>query len=366
MTTGNYPDTSSSTNTATAYNDDDDDDDDKPERGLSHVPQRYVLNPLHRSVSDPQAADVPVVDLADLHKGPAQRSTVIQGIKNACLHHGFFQVVNHGICQSVLDGVMESAKGFFELPEEEKLKYISKDVHKPVRCGTSLKDQADKVQFWRVFLKHYAHPVSQWIDLWPNDPPNYRKNMGEYSAEVMNLAIELMEAITESLGLGPNYLGKEMEEGMQVIILNCYPPCPDPRLALGLPPHSDYSCFTILLQSSQGLEIKDFLDGEWKVVPHKVDGSLQVHIGDHLEVLSNGIYRSLIHRATLNSEKNRISIASLHSMGLEKKMVTAAELVDEQHPRGYRESSFKDFLNFLATVDGSEGKSFLDSLKITN
>ncbi|GAB2288823.1 hypothetical protein Dimus_023134 [Dionaea muscipula] len=195
---------------------------------------------------------------------------------------------------------------------------------------------------------------------------NHQKNMGEYSAQVMNLAIELMEAITESLGLGPNYLGKEMEEGMQVITLNCYPPCPDPRLALGFPPDSDYNCFTILLQSSQGLEIKDFLDREWKVVPHLVDGSLQVHIGDHLEVLSNGIYRSLIHRATLNSEKNRISIAGLHSLGLEKKMVTAAELVDDQHPRGYRGSSFKDFLNFLATVDGSEGKSFLDSLKITN
>lgn len=48
---------------------------------------------------------------------------------------------------------------------------------------------------------------------------------------------------------------------------------------------------TMLLQSSPGLEIKDMEDGgSWKLVPH-VDGALQVHIGDHFEVLSKGVQK---------------------------------------------------------------------------
>ncbi|GAB4859088.1 hypothetical protein Ancab_010554 [Ancistrocladus abbreviatus] len=188
--------------------------------------------------------------------------------------------------------------------------------------------------------------------------------MGKYTIAVRKLALELSEAITESLGLGPNHLQRKMEEGMQVIALNCYPPCPQPELAFGLPPHSDYSCMTILLHSSEGLEIMDKEDGEWKVVPQQLDGALQVYIGDHFEVLSNGIYKSVVHRATLNSERTRVSIASLHSLGMDDKMETATELVDEDHPKGYKGSSFKDFPNFLASNEIGQGKSFLDSLNM--
>ena len=66
------------------------------------------------------------------------------------------------------------ASEFFELPGSEKAKFMCNDVHKPVRYGTSFKDGVDEFQFWRVFLKHYAHPLDKWINSWPNNPPNYR------------------------------------------------------------------------------------------------------------------------------------------------------------------------------------------------
>lgn len=74
----------------------------------------------------------------------------------------------------MLDGALSMAFEFFELPAPEKMKYMSNDVHKPVRYSTSLKDGFDKVQFWRVFLKHYSHPLEDWIDSWPDNPHNYR------------------------------------------------------------------------------------------------------------------------------------------------------------------------------------------------
>lgn len=190
-----------------------------------------------------------------------------------------------------------------------------------------------------------------------------RKKMGKYCSEVRRVALELMGAITESLGLGSDYLGNRMEEGMQVMAVNCYPPCPEPEVALGLPPHSDYSCLTILLQSLQGLEILDKEDGNWKVVP-ELHGALQVHVGDHLEVLSNGRYKSVVHRATLNSDKTRVSITSLHSLGMDDVMGAAMELVDNQNPLQYKESSFRDFLDFLSSTDISGGKRFIDTIRL--
>ncbi|KAI3705723.1 hypothetical protein L1987_75964 [Smallanthus sonchifolius] len=104
--------------------------------------------------------------------------------------------------------------------------------------------------------------------------------------------------------------------------------------------------------SSCGLEIKDASDGTWRLVP-ELHGALQVHVGDHVEVLS----KSMLHRVTINNEKTRVSIASLHSLRMHEKMSTAEELVTDENPKKYKESSFNDFLDFLSKNDIAEGNS---------
>lgn len=109
-----------------------------------------------------------------------------------------------------------------------------------------------------------------------------------------------MEAMLESLGLiettanGINN-GKEssssssssstmeFEDGSQLIVMNCYPSCPEPELTLGIPPHSDYGFLTLLLQDQQvqGLQIQH--QQEWVNV-EPLPNSFIVNVGDHLEV----------------------------------------------------------------------------------
>ncbi|MCL7023384.1 hypothetical protein MKW94_027567 [Papaver nudicaule] len=84
------------------------------------------------------------------------------------------QIINHGISQSVLDEAIKTASNFFDLPNKYKQEFMSNDVARPVRYGTGLKDGYDVVQFWRIFLKHYAHPIEKWIEHWPSNPPDYR------------------------------------------------------------------------------------------------------------------------------------------------------------------------------------------------
>lgn len=175
----------------------------------------------------------------------------------------------------------------------------------------------------------------------------------------------LIEAISESLGLEKNYLQEEIEEGSQVMAVNCYPSCPEPEIALGMPPHSDFSSLTILLQSSQGLQIMDSNNNNnWVCVPY-IEGALIVQLGDQLEVMSNGIYKSVVHRVTVNKDYKRLSFASLHSLPMHMKISPASKLVNENKAAAYGEFSFKDFIDFISKNDITQQR-FIDTLKKNN
>ncbi|XP_054780665.1 flavanone 3-dioxygenase 3-like isoform X2 [Prosopis cineraria] len=70
---------------------------------------------------------LPLIDLSSL-KDPSSRSQTIKIIQTACKQIGFFQVVNHGISESVTKDAIDTATKFFELPEEEKRRLASDDV----------------------------------------------------------------------------------------------------------------------------------------------------------------------------------------------------------------------------------------------
>jgi isopenicillin N synthase-like dioxygenase len=189
-----------------------------------------------------------------------------------------------------------------------------------------------------------------------------RKKMGEYAVEIQRVSMQLMDAILQGLGLKPLYMQEKLDKGVQFLALNSYPQFSHRGDKVGLAPHSDYGFLTILMQSSPGLEVMPHDRDTWTPVP-AIPGALHVHVGDHLEVLSNGRLKSLVHRAILNPDEARISIASIHGLSKDEKVCCAEELVDEVNPAMYRESSFQDFLDFLPS-NINNYKRFVESLKI--
>ncbi|KAK9266915.1 hypothetical protein L1049_027174 [Liquidambar formosana] len=94
--------------------------------------------------------------------------------------------------------------------------------------------------------------------------------------------------------------------------MNYYPPCVHAKKVMGLTPHSDATGLTLLMEVNdvQGLQIKK--NGKWVPI-RPIPGAFIINVGDIIEIVSNGEYNSIEHRAVVNPVKKRLSIAAFHS-----------------------------------------------------
>ncbi|XP_022860544.1 protein DMR6-LIKE OXYGENASE 1-like isoform X1 [Olea europaea var. sylvestris] len=362
------------------------------ENGIEHVPKKYILPASDRPNfvnershgADNFNLELPIIDFAEL-QGP-NRSEVLNSLASACENYGFFQLLNHGIPYEITSNMVDVSKRFFELPFSEREKYMSADMGSPVRYGTSYNQTNDDVFCWRDFLKLVCHPLPDALPHWPSSPLDFRKLAVSYAKEVKFLFLMLVDAILESLGLmnkknkteendededknkeededEDEEILKEFEDGSQLMVLNCYPPCPQPDLTLGMPPHSDYGFLTLLLQDEvKGLQIQH--KENWVTVK-PIPGSFVVNVGDHLEIFSNGRFKSVLHKVLVNPMDYRISVASLHCLPFKSIVQPCPKLVSETNPRHYMDTNFASFIEYLKSRDSTK-ENFLHSRKLTS
>lgn len=81
--------------------------------------------------------------------------------------------------------------------------------------------------------------------------------------------------------------------------------------------------------------------------------------------MSNGIYKSIEHRAIVNSEKERMSVATFYGVGLEKMIGPLPNLVTAERPQLYKTIAMSDYVNAFFSHK-LQGKSNLSSLRIQN
>ncbi|KAI4988150.1 hypothetical protein ZWY2020_029780 [Hordeum vulgare] len=180
----------------------------------------------------------------------------------------------------------------------------------PVRVGTGFNSAVDGARYWRDYVKMFAHPELHC----PAKPDSVRGVAAEYAARTRGLLLELTAAISESLGLDGGRIAERLDlaSGLQILVGNHCPPCgggPDDDGAIGLPAHSDHGLLTLLFQNGvDGLQVKH--DGRW-LLAKPIPGSFFVIAGDQLEIVSNGRYKGVLHRALVNREQARMSCVSL-------------------------------------------------------
>ncbi|KAK8568333.1 hypothetical protein V6N12_006887 [Hibiscus sabdariffa] len=311
--------------------------------GLSSIPSLYTFprHPNEEVFSDTKES-IPILDFSLLTStDPHERSKAIQELAKACQDWGFFMVTNHGVPESMMKGITAACREFFELTEEEKAEFEGKHVLDPIRYGTSVNASIDKVLCWRDYLKVFQHPEFHS----PNKPPSFREISLEYGKRVRKVARDILRGISESLGLEENYIEKalNLENGFQLLTANLYPPCPQPELAMGFLAHSDHGLLTLLIENEiRGLQVHH--NGKWVNID-PIPNSFLANIGDHVEILSNGKYQSVLHRAVVNTRDVRISIAMQHAPAWDAVVSPASKLVgDEGNLPAFRAMEYKEYL----------------------
>ncbi|KAM0935579.1 putative (S)-norcoclaurine synthase [Dioscorea sansibarensis] len=328
-----------------------------------HIPTRYIR---------PEAESEPVIipgdaedeiPVIDFHKLLAPELTDAESSKLhlACQDWGFFQLINHGVPEEVIQKMMLVIEEFFKLPLDEKMRF--KQAPGQVQgYGQLLVFSEEQKLDWADLLFFYTSPLHlRKVGLWPTNPSTFRDAFDKYTMEVKKLANCLLGFMAKNLGLNPVEITGMLENGAQFVRMNCYPPCPEDRKVMGLSPHSDSSFLTLVFQVNdvQGLQIRR--NDKWLPVK-PLPGAFVANIADAFEILSNGKYKSIEHRAVTNTEKERFSIAAFHGPNTDATIGPHPELVSKGEPL-YKSMDYESYmkLRFASKLDG---KNFLGRMKL--
>ncbi|KAK3135452.1 hypothetical protein QOZ80_5BG0419080 [Eleusine coracana subsp. coracana] len=333
--------------------------------GVTSVPAIFRHPP--ESFSLPQAAATTTIPVIDLGASSSSREELVRRVGAAAEMAGFFQVVNHGVAGDLLDETLDAVRRFNEAPANAKRPYYWRGNARKVRFSSNFDLFRSPTASWRDTLFCDVAPEPPRPD---ELPEAVRHVMVEFGEAARNLAERVLELLSESLGLARDRLGDTgCVEGVGVAS-NYYPPCPEPHLTLGTSRHTDGSTLTVLLQDDMGglqvLVDDDRGGGAWLDVP-PVPGALLINVGDILQLVSNGKFRSVEHRVLANKSRDtaRVSVAAFCSADVIRSTRLYGpirELVSSGYPL-YRDITIHEYLAHFLNK-GLDGRPTLDYFRL--
>ncbi|KAF8698425.1 hypothetical protein HU200_035164 [Digitaria exilis] len=330
------------------------------------IPESYIRTDeviADEVIGKDEAYELPVVDMARLFD-PDFSAMEIQKLGYACRQWGFFQLTNHGVDEVVAQLIKDNTVEFFSLPLDVKnrVAVLGKGAglegygHHYSRAPGDKKDWAESL----ILITQPVHERN--MKLWPTSPPTFRDALATYAVEMTKLARRLLCFMAADLGDEEGELVEAFTGKRQSMAMHYYPPCRHEGKVLGITPHTDGLGLTLLLHvdDTPGLQIKK--DGRWYPV-RPLPGAMLVNIGDVLDILTNGAYKSVKHRVIPDAQRGRTTVVFVEEGTVEEGMVTPLPgLLKEQEPR-YKSIHLDDYIKgILKAVP--EGIRFANTLKI--
>ncbi|KAK1320610.1 Protein SRG1 [Acorus calamus] len=331
---------------------------------LPYVQERYVRPPSQRPTTinnNNNNLTIPTIDLAGLKRGLDDET--MRTIGGACREWGFFKVVNHGVDPDLMRLARGVWREFFYQPIEEKRRYANSPATYE-GFGSRLGVEKGAILDWGdYFFLHVLPERLKNPHKWPKLPSSCREITEEYSKQLLKLCGFLMKVLSLNLGLGEEELQKAFggEDIGACLRVNYYPKCPQPELTLGLSPHSDPGGFTLLYVDDhvEGLQVHK--SDEWISVKPTPD-SFIVNIADQIQILSNGIYKSVEHRVLVNSSQDRVSLAFFYNPRSDIPLGPFDELVTPERPALYQPMTYDEY-RLSIRKKGLKGKLLGETLK---
>jgi isopenicillin N synthase-like dioxygenase len=268
------------------------------------------------------AAHLPVVDISGFMPGrPDHRDCdeAAAQIDAACREIGFFGVVGHGLDPSLLDDLDRAARTFFALPDDTKSAISMTAGGRAWRgwfplYGEVTSGRPDGKEGLYFGIDHPPdHPrvldgsLLHGTNLYPTAPPELGPAVVAWLGALRPAADAVMSAIAVGLGLDAGWFTRHLTADPTILFrIFHYPPNTTTETEWGVAEHTDYGLLTLLAQDSQGgLEVRH-RDGHWIEV-EPTSGVIVCNIGDMLERLTRGRFRSTPHRVRNTSGISRLS-----------------------------------------------------------
>jgi isopenicillin N synthase-like dioxygenase len=270
------------------------------------------------------SAALPVIDVGPL-TGPAPvaaRAAVAGQIQAACRDRGFFYLTGHGVPTRLQDQLAEASAEFFALPLPDKREIAMEhggrawrgffpvgaeltsgrpDLKEGLYFGTEL--PADDPRVRAGLPLHGAN-------LFPRQVPRLRPLVLAYLDALTGVGQAVLAGVALSLGLDAGYFATGYTADPTVLFrIFHYPPSSPQTQDWGVGEHTDYGLVTLLAQDdSGGLQIAAPAGNgpRWIDAP-PIPGTLVCNIGDMLDRLTGGWYRSTPHRVRNLSGHGRLS-----------------------------------------------------------
>lgn len=265
-------------------------------------------------------SSIPVIDIGPLLRGSEQKQSVADRIGTACREHGFFYIAGHGIDRQLQAQLESLSRAFFSLSRETKMQIRMALGERAWRgyfpvgdeLTSGIPDLKEGIYFGAELAED--HPLVRagrplhGRNLFPAEPAALRAVVLEYIDAMTQLGHRLMAGLALSLGLPENYFETQYTRDPLVLfrIFN-YPAqtkAAHPE-SWGVGEHTDYGLLTILKQDDAGgLQVK--VKSHWIEAP-PIPDTFICNIGDMLDRLTGGLYRSTPHRVRNASGRDRLS-----------------------------------------------------------
>jgi isopenicillin N synthase-like dioxygenase len=263
---------------------------------------------------------LPVIDVSPLVDGasPDELGAVSGQIEAACRRAGFFYITGHGVPAALVAELDSAGREFFDLPEAEKLEIAMDrggrawrgffpvgaeltsgrpDRKEGIYFGTELPDDHPRV---RAGLPLHG------ANLFPRQVPRLRTAVLGYLDALTGVAQAVLRGVAVSLDLDADYFAARYTREPTILFrIFHYPPGPPADDSWGVGEHTDYGLLTLLAQDdSGGLAVRT--PQGWVDAP-PIPGTFVCNIGDMLDRMTGGYYRSTPHRVRNVSGRERLS-----------------------------------------------------------
>ncbi|KAH9163566.1 Clavaminate synthase-like protein [Lactarius sanguifluus] len=251
-------------------------------------------------------AELVTLDLSK-YPNPEGKQQLAESLIKALREKGFFYVKNFNIPQEAVNRQFSIGREFYELPVEEKLKYVPNgldqgQINGYVPAGRRILDTKtgirDRVEIYNIpkFNGDFEHNHPQLIQNNIEAVEQFARLLHSEVLDPLHTLLAVALELPEDYFRNVHKYKVKSEDHLRYMKYTKFTPEENAAIGYWSRAHTDLGSFTLLFrQPVAALQICDPIHNEWKWVKPQ-DATLTVNACDAMSFLTGGYVRSTIHR----------------------------------------------------------------------